>query len=101
MFSIFTYVAHTVSLGYLCCNLDIFVGIHIKQITEHYMAACGYEFYLIKLLLSALEDKIRVPALPGNWKVLSNDTATATKISSHHINSRYFNRFVTISTYIM
>ena len=52
---------------------------------------------VLKLLLLALEDKIRVPAWPGNWKLLINDTAT--KISSHNINSRYFNRFVTFQPF--
>ena len=30
------------------------------------MAAWGYEFYLLVLILSALEDKIRIPARPCN-----------------------------------
>ena len=49
------------------------------KFTEHYMAACGYEFYLLVLKVSltrslahpceiptALEDKFRIPARPCN-----------------------------------
>ena len=37
------------------------------------MAACGYEFYfLVPEILSALEDKIRIPAWPCNMLYTPN-----------------------------